>query len=151
MTHQWRIRAAAVCGAEPPELFHVVCAGREAARRYGGPVNNGDISVTWKLMRERGWKSNGTVREKINELMHYGFVVCTRKGGLGMGPDLFALTFFAIDECDGKLHVKPTKVAPNDWIEPKPKWQRPKRKHTAKILPYRKREISVPPDGTSGP
>lgn len=94
----------------------------------GGAKNNGDLCVSITLMRERGWKSKESLDLAIKELVHYGFALKTRYGGLGRGPDLYALTFLAIDECDGKLDVQPTNVPSNEWALPKKKWERPKRK-----------------------
>ena len=74
--------------------------------RFGrdGPQNNGDISVTWTIMHPRGWRSKETLRNALKELAHYGFVNMTRQGGRNK-CSLYALTWWAINECHGKLDV----------------------------------------------
>ena len=94
----------------------------------GGARNNGDLCVTISLMKDRGWKSKESLDFAIRELTHYGFIVKTRSGGMGFGPDLYALTFLAIDECEGKLEIGPTNVPSNEWAHSRQKWCRPQRK-----------------------
>lgn len=76
--------------------------------------NNGDLGVWWRLMKQKGWKSKDTLYRAIHELEATEFILRTRQGGLNL-PSLFAITCFPIDECKGKLDVRPTKVAPNTW------------------------------------
>lgn len=95
--------------------------------KVGGPVNNGDISVAWKLMGKRGWKSKETLRNALDELVYFRFVKLTRQGGRHQ-PSLYAVTWWAIDECGGKLDVSPTKVPSNEWKEKKDPWMAPRRK-----------------------
>jgi hypothetical protein len=49
------------------------------------------------------------------ELLEAGFVIQTRLGGRNKCA-LFALTWFGIDECGGKLDIPATPVPPNDWL-----------------------------------
>lgn len=86
--------------------------------QYRG-TNNGDLGVWWKLMRQKGWKSKNTLYRAIHELETAGFILRTRRGGMNRAT-LFAITFFAIDECGGKLDVRPTNVAPNTWRKSHP-------------------------------
>jgi hypothetical protein len=100
--------------------------------KEGGTINNGDLTIAWLILKERGWKSKETIQNAILELLHYGFVVLTRQGGRNLAS-LYAVTWWAIDECKGKLDVSETRVAPNDWKTEKEPWQRPERKN--KSLP----------------
>ena len=84
------------------------------ASQYNGS-NNGDLTIAWKVAKAKGLTSNGALRLATKELMDGGFVIQTRQGGRNR-CSLFALTWFPINECDGKLDVPATSVAPNDWL-----------------------------------
>ena len=79
--------------------------------------NNGDLCVSWSLMKDHGWRSKGTLQRARDELVYYGFIELTRLGeAMTKGkPHLFALTFHAIDECNDKLDIAPTRVASGKW------------------------------------
>ncbi|WP_421793879.1 hypothetical protein [Hydrocarboniphaga effusa] len=81
--------------------------------RYNGK-NNGDLSVAMTIMQPRGWKSPMTLAAARDELEDRGWIVrttwATRKS-----PVLYALTFLAIDDCNGKLDVKASQVALGYW------------------------------------
>ncbi|WP_419533341.1 hypothetical protein [Endozoicomonas sp.] len=83
----------------------------------GGTKNNGDLCVSWSLMKGKGWRSKGTLQRARDELLHYGFIQLTRQGMATVKgkPNLYALTFLAIDECDGKLDVSPTRSPSGLW------------------------------------
>lgn len=71
--------------------------------------NNGDLSMSFeKTMRPRGWKSKDTLNKARQELIDAGYIVMSRQGGLHR-CSLYAVTFFAIDECAGKLEISPTR------------------------------------------
>jgi hypothetical protein len=83
------------------------------------------------VLKRYGWTSPDTVTWALRELRHYGFLLLTRQGGLH-GPSLFALTWRAIDECDGKLTcAQPGNLAPGTWKEPRDRFQRPPKKQNA--------------------
>jgi hypothetical protein len=84
------------------------------ASQYNGS-NNGDLTIAWKIAKAKGFKANGNLRLATRELVEAGFVVETRFGGRNR-CSLFALAWFPIDECGGKLDVQPSKIAPNDWL-----------------------------------
>lgn len=79
---------------------------------------NGDSSIAFeKIMRPRGWRSKATLFKALRELCQSNLVILTRQGSLHK-CSLYGLGFLAIDECDGKLDIKPTKRPPNhfkDW------------------------------------
>ena len=79
--------------------------------------NNGDLCCAWKLMVQRGWKSRDTLFRAISDLENNGWIERTRQGGRNK-PNLYAVTWIAIDECKGKLDVRETRVASNKWKEP---------------------------------
>jgi hypothetical protein len=81
--------------------------------------NNGDLSVAWKVMSKRGWRSKQTLYKALRELLDKEFVIQTRAGGLHQ-CSLYAVTFFAIDPCEGKLDVKPTSTALGLWRKDEP-------------------------------
>lgn len=85
------------------------------ASQYNGH-NNGDLGIAWKIAKAKGFTSNNSLRRGALELVEAGFVVQSRQGGRNR-CSLFALAWFAIDDCNGKLDIPSTKVAPLDWKE----------------------------------
>ena len=81
--------------------------------------NNGDLCAAFTTMRQRGWRSKDQLQKAKDELLEVGWLIVTRQGGRNM-PTLYAVTFQAIDECNGKLDVKPTAAAPGNWKKPAP-------------------------------
>ena len=76
--------------------------------------NNGDLCLAWTIMKKRGWKSRDTLNKARKELLDVEIILISRHGDRRR-PTLFALTFFAIDECKGKLDIKETKVPLSTW------------------------------------
>ncbi|MEC8810417.1 MAG: hypothetical protein VXY23_03795 [Pseudomonadota bacterium] len=85
----------------------------ELARQYNGS-NNGDLSAPWSQLKNRGWKSKGTLNKAIKNLLRFGMIDRTRQGGKHK-CSLYSLTWENIDECNGKLEVAPTRKASNRW------------------------------------
>ena len=84
-------------------------------RNKAGDWNNGDLCATWRIMNERhGFRSRGTLCKALRELETAGWIVRTRQGGMHQAS-LFALTFFAIDFCKGKLDIASTATPSDDW------------------------------------
>jgi len=119
--------------AKGNKLFVDLCS--QLRMKQGGAINNGDLCITPKVMRARGWTSRETLYYARDELLHYGFIQVTRPGGFYNLPNLYALSFLAINECNGKLDVAETNIPSNTWKESKSKWKRPKR--NKKKSPYR--------------
>lgn len=67
--------------------------------------NNGDLCAAWKVMRPRGWKSEATLHKAKRELLESSLIVETRKGARPNKCSLFALTWYALDDCGGKLEM----------------------------------------------
>lgn len=76
--------------------------------------NNGDLALTWAQAKERGWHSPGTLARAKQSAIDSGFVIQSRQGGRNL-CSLYAVTFYAIDECKGKLDIAPTRTAPATW------------------------------------
>lgn len=87
----------------------------DLAAQYRGN-NNGDLCATWSEMVKHGWKSKDTLDKAKKELLEKKWIVITRKGGR-KSPDLIALTFWGIDECNGKLdpHIYPKNKPLDTW------------------------------------
>tara|TARA_R110001583_G_scaffold195485_1_gene374109 strand:- start:1735 stop:2145 length:411 start_codon:yes stop_codon:yes gene_type:complete len=100
---------------------HAVKLLNDLGFQYNGK-NNGDLCATWSMMIQRGWKSASTLYKAINELTHYGFIFKSRQGGRHK-PTLYSLTWQSIDECKGKLDIKPTNAPQGLWREEKPDYR----------------------------
>jgi len=85
----------------------------DIASQYRGN-NNGDLCAPFKLMKKRGWNSSDQLNRAKKELVSSGLVMVSRQGGLNKAS-LYALTWFSIDECNGKLDIQSTTLAPNNW------------------------------------
>lgn len=83
-------------------------------------LNNGDLSFAFSIMKDRGWKSETTLRKAIKELLDANFLILSRQGGRNNRPNLYALSFYKINDClnkEGfsKIDIKATRKAPDDW------------------------------------
>ena len=85
----------------------------DIAAQYRG-YNNGDLCAPLSVMRKRGWKSSDQLFKARKELLDRGLILTSRQGGLNK-CSLFALTWFQIDDCKGKLDTPSTDVAPHNW------------------------------------
>ena len=81
--------------------------------QYNGR-NNGDFHCAWTLMRKRGWRSQDTLNRALKGLLRRGWIERTRQGGKHR-CSLYAVSWKEINECGGKLDVRPTKVASGAW------------------------------------
>lgn len=81
----------------------------DVLRQFKGG-NNGDFCITLKVMRAYGWTSNASLTKAKNELIEAELLVLTRQGGRNQ-CSLYGVTFYPIDECSGKLDIKPTSTA----------------------------------------
>ena len=87
----------------------------DIASQYRGN-NNGDLCATFNQMKKRGWRSSDQLNKAKKELVEKGFLVVSRQGGLNK-PTLYAITWFPVHECGGKLDIKPTTTASRNWRE----------------------------------
>ena len=81
--------------------------------------NNGDLCMAWTIMKPRGWKSRDTLNKARLELLACELIIVSRYGDRRR-PHLYALTFFAIDECGGKLDIKATATPGSEWRKYEP-------------------------------
>lgn len=78
--------------------------------------NNGDLIAAMSFMKPRGWNSNDQIYKALAELKEKGLILLSRQGRRPRLASLYALTWFAIDECGGKLEeITATSAAPNNW------------------------------------
>ena len=77
--------------------------------------NNGDFTAAFSVLQKQGWKSKETLQRAKQELLEKGFIVETRKGGLGMGCSLYGVTFLPINHCKGKLDTNFSESIPLGW------------------------------------
>lgn len=78
----------------------------DLAAQYRGD-NNGNLCMAFKLMKPRGWKSEPTLNKAKQELLGAGLIVEARKGARPNKCALIALTWYALDDCGGKLDITP--------------------------------------------
>ena len=87
----------------------------DVALQYDGR-NNGNLTVAWSFMEERGWSSKDTLSNAVQDLVEADLILKTRTGRFmnpGARCDLYAFTWLAINECPGKdLEVAPTNTPP---------------------------------------
>jgi len=67
--------------------------------------NNGDLCAAYSLMKLRGWKSTHTLLSAKKELMEAGLIEETRKGARPNKASLYAVTWYDLDDCNGKLDI----------------------------------------------
>ena len=104
------LTSAAYLGLSPYAIKLLIDLGVQ----YNGS-NNGDLSAAWKLMHPRGWRSEETLAKAKRELLQTQLIVETRKGWRPNRASLYALTFFALDHCDGKLDIAPAGFPYGAW------------------------------------
>ena len=76
--------------------------------------NNGDLCAAWRLMKQRGWRSKDSLWKALSELRAGDWLEVTRQGGRHIAS-LYAVSFYAIDYCGGKLDVKETGSPSGAW------------------------------------
>ncbi len=97
---------------------HAVKLLNDLLAQYKGD-NNGDLCAAWTLMQPRGWKSKDTLNKALKELLTGDWLEVTRQGGRHKAT-LYAVTFYAIDECKGKLDVRSTGSPRGTWKKNEP-------------------------------
>lgn len=88
----------------------------DLGHQYRGS-NNGDLCMTWSMMKQRRWRSQTTLNKARKELIEAGFIMITRMGGKHQAA-LYAITWKKIDDCKGKLDVKATTAPPALYLRP---------------------------------
>lgn len=86
----------------------------DIASQYNG-FNNGDLCASLSVMKKRGWNSNQQLSKALRELRGRNLIIQTKQGGFNIGPNLYAVTWQPIDECQGKLDIGPTTTSPRSF------------------------------------
>ena len=114
----------------------------ELARQHRGH-NNGDLTMAYSLLKDRGFKSKGTIERARDELLNANLIIKTREGRFtnpGGMCALYALTWQAIDECGGKLEVNSTTTPPRKFSLENSKIPRPEIGHGSTSKQGRQRQ-----------
>lgn len=74
--------------------------------QYNGN-NNGDLCAAFSIMKLSGWRSTHTLQSAKKELIQADLICETRKGARPNLASLYAVTWYALDDCDGKLDISP--------------------------------------------
>jgi len=120
----------------------------DLAAQYNG-FNNGNLSIA--EVRHR-WPSRDKTTRAERWLIDNNWIIKTKIGGLGIGPNLYAVTWWPIDDCKGKHHYQAETVPSHAWL----KTRRPDRE-TVRAVPYDgtgnasktpKIDPAIPSDGT---
>lgn len=69
-------------------------------RQHTG-YNNGHLQLSTSWLRKRGWTSNDQIQKAKEELIERNLITKVRLGGLGIGPDQYALTWIPISNYTG--------------------------------------------------
>lgn len=77
--------------------------------------NNGDLCAAWSFMKPRGWRSQATLAKAKTELLEQSLIAETRKGGRPNRASLYALTWFALDDCGPKLEMTASAFPRGAW------------------------------------
>ena len=85
----------------------------ELAGQYRGS-NNGDLSAPLTTATERGWGGPTTLVKWLGELERLGWIIRTRQGGRHSGCNLYAVTWWPINESP-KHQEAGTRTPPNTW------------------------------------
>lgn len=85
----------------------------DMAAQYNG-YNNGNLTIAEANHR---WSSRSKLTRAEKWLIDHDWIVKTRMGGLGMGPNLYAVTWWPIDDCKGKHHHRAETVASHAWMK----------------------------------
>lgn len=72
--------------------------------KHGDIINNGDLTTALKVLSQRGWKSDKTIRKAANELELAKLIIKTRQGHLPNLCNLYAVTWLPLNE-DDKLDI----------------------------------------------
>ncbi|MBT0585115.1 hypothetical protein [Alteromonas oceanisediminis] len=100
-----------------PDYFNLSFSAKallfEFAFQYKS-YNNGKLCAVFAQLKDRGWKSETTLRKAIQELIRANMIICTKQGMYGSGkrlPNYYAVTWQPIDEIHNfKMDVDATVV-----------------------------------------
>lgn len=112
-------------------------------RQHSGN-NNGHLHLAKKWLYNQGWTCDENNRKARKELIERGLVIQTKWGGLNMGADLFALTWYDISnyvglDINAKCYAKGLYQLCN--LTPTPRRKPPSKKQ--KMLPDNRASAST--------
>lgn len=81
--------------------------------------NNGDLSMAYSVLKDKGWHSPATLDKAKKELINAGFIEVSRQGNRKRCA-LYAVTFYAVDSCNGKIEIKPSEKPKGLWRKNEP-------------------------------
>lgn len=121
----------------------------ELIRQHNGS-NNGHFQLATSYLRRRGWRSNDTIHHAKAELITRQLVIKTRLGGLGAGPDKWAVTWLPISNYAGLSEVSASTYHPGAWHFLNPPMPLPPQKVATENCDAHPAERNglAPPDGT---
>jgi hypothetical protein len=83
------------------------------ASQYNGR-NNGDLRTS---QLRRKWKNIQSLMRATDELLAKRWIIKTKAGGFLAGSDLFAVTWWPVDACNGKHGHKSERILNNPWMK----------------------------------
>lgn len=107
-------------------------------------TRNGDISITPKLMRLRGWSGRQTLNAAVSELEAFGLIFRTRQGSR-LDCSLWACTLYPMDCDPRKIDVRPGCYRMTDWMMGGDLADKPTEKKPAAWRRARKTVLLTPP------
>lgn len=72
----------------------------ELMRQHKGS-NNGHLQLAYSWLKTRGWTSRSVIQRARAELISRNLIICTKIGGLNMGPSQYAVTWLSISNFRG--------------------------------------------------
>lgn len=72
----------------------------ELMRQHSGS-NNGHLQLAYSWLKTRGWTSRSVIQRARAELISRNLIICTKIGGLNMGPSQYAVTWLSISNFKG--------------------------------------------------
>ncbi len=72
--------------------------------KHGNIINNGDLTTAIKILSQRGWSSDKTIRKAAKDLERAKLITKTRQGQLPNLCNLYAVTWLPLNEND-KLDI----------------------------------------------
>lgn len=120
-----------------------------ALMRQPNGSNNGRLQLTSKWLSEHGWPSAGMNVKARTELIERGLIVHTKRGGLNIGADWYALTWLPITNYVG-LDITASDYHQGAWgnceLKPTTRRKPPQKRDT----PSDHRNSTIPTTGTVG-
>ncbi len=90
----------------------------ELCRQFRGS-NNGNLCAAWGAVKDRGCGAHTTIQKATDELLRAGMIEKTEQGGRHR-PNLFALTWRAIDDCGMRASFSQTHTPSGLWKDSQP-------------------------------